>query len=134
MKRIILSVAMAAVFTACGNNSEEKKEGDKKESGTTETTTGNDLSANPDYQKGLALIGQSDCLTCHKIDEPLTGPSYREVANKYAGAPDTIISYLAGKIITGGKGNWGEIFMTPHPALSKEDAEAMVKYILLLKK
>jgi cytochrome c len=133
MKKIILSAAIISLLTTCGNSSEEKKDGDKKETGT-ETTTGDDLSANPDYQKGLALIGQSDCLTCHKIDEPLTGPSYREVANKYTGTSDTIVPYLAGKIITGGKGNWGETYMTPHPALSKEDAETMVKYILLLKK
>jgi cytochrome c len=135
MKKIILSIAIASLFAACSNSSsEEKKDGDKKETGATGTGTGDDLSSNPVYQKGIALIGKSDCLTCHKIDEPLTGPSYRDVANKYAGSPDTIVSYLADKIIVGGKGNWGETFMTPHAGLSKEDAEAMVKYILLLKK
>ena len=47
---------------------------------------------------------------------------------------DTIVSHLAGKIITGGSGVWGPALMTPHPTVSKEDAEAMVRYILLLKK
>ena len=79
------------------------------------------------------MVGQSDCLTCHKIDEMLTGPSYRDVANKYAGA-DTAVKYLAGKIISGGKGVWGEVMMTPHAGISQEDAEAMAKYIMLLKK
>jgi cytochrome c len=41
---------------------------------------------------------------------------------------------LAGKVIGGGKGNWGEIPMTPHPNVSQGDAEAMVSYILSMKK
>ena len=73
-------------------------------------------------------------MTCHQIDEKLTGPPYREVANKYAGMSDTIVTHLAKKVLTGGNGVWGEIFMTPHPDVSQADAETMVKYILLLKK
>jgi cytochrome c len=113
------------IFSSCGG-------GGKKENNNTSATT--DVTRNPDYQKGLELVSKSKCLTCHKVDEKLTGPPYREVANKYAGMPDTIIKYLAGKIISGGNGVWGEIFMTPHPDISQADAEAMVKYILLLKK
>jgi cytochrome c len=134
MKKIILTLAVATVMVGCGNSggkteqTEEKKETEK----TTEPVS--ELSDNPVYQKGLALIAKSDCLTCHKVDEPLTGPTYRDVANKYGSMPDTIVKHLAGKIISGGNGVWGEVFMTPHPGVSQEDAEAMVKYILLLKK
>jgi len=63
-----------------------------------------------------------------------TGPSYRQIAEKYAGASDATITELGGKIIKGGNGVWGSALMTPHPAISQQDAEAMVKYILLLKK
>jgi cytochrome c len=120
----VLAVSTFFLLVACGNN--------KDKSGG--TASGNDLSGNPDYEKGLALIAKSDCLTCHKVDQPVNGPAYRDVANKYANKPDTIVSYLAQKIIKGGSGNWGSIFMTPHPSISREDAEAMVKYVLLLKK
>ena len=41
---------------------------------------------------------------------------------------------LAEKVIKGGSGVWGAVPMTPHPQISQEDAEAMVKYVLLLKK
>ncbi len=92
-----------------------------------------DLSKNPDYQKGIALVAGSDCLTCHKIDETSTGPAYRDVANKYGPGDDAVVSTLADKIIKGGSGNWGSVPMTAHDALSKDDAKAMVKYILLLK-
>jgi cytochrome c len=38
------------------------------------------------------------------------------------------------KIIEGGKGVWGDVPMTPHSGMSKENAQKMVKYILTLKK
>lgn len=81
--------------------------------------------------EGLALIEGADCLTCHKTDARLVGPSYQEVADKYTEAD---IEMLAGKIIDGGKGNWGEIPMTPHTGMSPENAKKMVEYILTLKK
>ena len=127
MKKLFLPILAISLFTACGGSDEKKTDADNKDDVT-------DITQHPDYQKGLDLLAKSDCFTCHKVDEPITGPTYREVANKYAGMPDTIISHLAGKIINGGKGVWGEVFMTPHADLSQADAEAMVKYILLLKK
>lgn len=135
MKKIFLSFAVAIVISSCGNSSSETTSGTGDTKATeTKDAAADDLSGNPVYQKGLALVAKSDCLTCHKVDDKLTGPPYREVADKYASLPDTIVAHLAGKIIKGGNGVWGEPFMTPHAAVSQEDAEAMVKYILLLKK
>ncbi|BFO67310.1 c-type cytochrome [Chryseobacterium sp. KCF3-3] len=88
-------------------------------------------SSDASKHEGLKLIEGTDCLTCHKIDSKLIGPSYQEVAAKYT---DADLDMLAQKIIDGGKGNWGEIPMTPHTGLSKENARQMVKYILSLKK
>ncbi|MBO2011255.1 c-type cytochrome [Hymenobacter negativus] len=81
---------------------------------------------------GAKLIAGSDCLSCHKDNEKVVGPSYTAVAEKY---PDTEanIAMLAGKIIKGGAGNWGAVPMTPHPGLSEADAREMTKYILSLK-
>lgn len=81
--------------------------------------------------EGLALIEGADCLTCHKDDVRVVGPSYQEVADKYT---DGDLDMLADKIIEGGKGNWGEIPMTPHAGMSKENAKKMVEYIMTLKK
>ena len=52
---------------------------------------------------GEKLIAKSDCVACHKIDKKLIGPSYIDIANKYAGN-DKNISYLSNKIIKGGSG------------------------------
>jgi cytochrome c len=55
------------------------------------------------------------------------------VAAKYP-KNDAVIDSLSDKIIKGGSGNWGTIPMIAHPALSKDDAKAMVNYVLSLKK
>jgi len=96
-------------------------------------TASNDLSANPDYTKGLALVAGSDCLTCHKTSEKNIGPAYKDVAAKYENTEENV-KMLATKVIKGGSGVWGAVPMTPHPQISQEDAEAMIKYVLLLKK
>ncbi|MDR3024940.1 c-type cytochrome [Chryseobacterium sp.] len=87
--------------------------------------------AEAEIAEGKSLVEGTDCLSCHKIDSKLVGPAYQEVAAKYKEAD---IDMLAQKIIDGGKGNWGEIPMTPHAGLSKDNAKLMVKYILSLKK
>jgi cytochrome c len=125
MKKYLLVLSAAAALVACGGNA------DTPAAASTEKPA--DISTNPDYQKGLALVAKSDCLTCHKVNEASTGPSYKDIATKYASADASIIDTLAGKIIKGGSGNWGQIPMTAHPTLSEEDAKAMVKYVLLLK-
>ncbi len=122
MRKIIYLFFAGSFLAACGS-SESKQS----------TTPGTDATSNPDYQKGLALVSKSDCFSCHKINDPLTGPTYVDVAKKYANYPDTIVEHLANKIIHGGNGVWGEPSMTPHAGISQEDAQAMVKYILSLK-
>ncbi len=130
MKRVFITCILFAGLVACNSSGDNKSTETKKEEAPAETS----ISDNPDYQAGLALIAKNGCLTCHKVDEKLTGPSYREVANKYASEGASVIPKLAEKIIKGGSGVWGEVPMIPHPAISQADAETMVKYIMLLKK
>ncbi len=86
----------------------------------------------PDYAAGLALVEKSDCLSCHKISEISIGPAYVAIAEKYEANPKNI-NLLADKILKGGQGVWGQVPMLAHPTVTKEEAEKMVKYILLLK-
>jgi cytochrome c len=125
MKHLSWLLAVAFFISSCGNN-------EKKEPAATggETKTEKKLSA--EEERGETLIAQNDCLGCHKIEDRVNGPAYREVAEKYAGQPG-IIDTLAQHIIKGHVGTWGEIYMTPHPNLSEDDAKAMVTYILSLK-
>lgn len=133
----VVGIFLLMLFVACGNGNETAapaSENSKNEVTESTASSADDVSKDPVYKKGLGLIAKSDCLTCHKVDEKLVGPSYREVAEKYAGAPNDVVTALAEKIIKGGVGNWGNVPMLPHPAISQEDAETMVRYILLLNK
>jgi cytochrome c len=137
VKKILFPIAVIGILVACNSGSDSAAE-----TTTTNTSTDTavsaepattDISQNPDYQAGLAIEAKSDCATCHKINEKLVGPAFKEIAIKYAGASDAVIDTLASKVMHGGAGNWGQVPMTPHPDLSKEDATAVVKYVLLLK-
>jgi cytochrome c len=135
--RFLAPVVLSAVMLAsCGGGSNEGKTEKKEEAASSETPVDNSMvspgAAEAAASKGAALIEQKDCKTCHKIDTKLVGPGYKEVAQKYE-ATEANIDMLAGKVITGGSGNWGEVAMTPHADLPKEDAKEMVKYILSLK-
>ena len=123
MKKILLALAIAGVMSSCGGG--DKKE-EKKETAT-EQPASETLS-----EKAMAIIGKSDCATCHKIDEKVTGPAWRDVAKKYAGV-DTAVQYLAGKIISGGGGVWGQVMMAPHPGMSMDEAKTLAKYVMSLK-
>ena len=130
MKKTLVIFSMVAIVAACGNNntseSSETKTPDAQSSQPASTPE-----ADPDAEAGLQLIAQNDCLTCHKVNDQLVGPSYMKVAEKYKG-DTTIITTLAERIINGSQGHWGTVPMTPHPSLSVEDARLMVKYVLSL--
>ncbi|SEF95546.1 c-type cytochrome [Flavobacterium urumqiense] len=82
---------------------------------------------------GEKLIAKSDCVGCHKLDKKLIGPSYLDIAKKYA-FNEKNLNYLSDKIIKGGAGVWGTIPMAAHSSLKKNDAKSMANYILSLKK
>jgi cytochrome c len=137
MKKLLILFSAASFIISCGNASDKANTdagGTSSESTTpaAEGTTPAATTASADADKGLNLIAASDCLTCHKVEEKLVGPAYRDIANKYPNDQGTIDS-LASKIIHGGAGNWGQVPMTPHPQISKEDAQTMAKYVLSLK-
>jgi cytochrome c len=120
------------ILVSCQNNSSTTES--TNSAVIKEETSEKSPQSDPVYTKGLGLVAKSDCLTCHKIDDKLIGPSYKEIAIKYADAPNDVVTALAKKIINGGVGNWGNVPMTPHPSISQDDAETMVRYILTLNK
>ena len=126
MKKSIIIFCFMGAIIACNSNDNSEKKVDAPEAEKTATAE------DPEVTRGLELIAQSDCLTCHKVVDAFTGPSYEAVAAKYPDN-DAVIDSVSKKIITGGSGNWGTVPMTPHPDISEADAKAMVKYVLSLK-
>ncbi|MCZ6674627.1 MAG: PKD domain-containing protein, partial [Verrucomicrobia bacterium] len=80
---------------------------------------------------GLALMRKSTCFACHLSDAPSAGPSYEQVALKYANDPNAS-ERLAHKILTGGSGIWGELPMPPHPQHNIDQTRQMVAWVLSL--
>jgi cytochrome c len=79
-----------------------------------------------------ALAKKHNCLACHQVDKKVVGPSYKEVAAKYAG-DKAAQAKLADKVKKGGTGVWGQIPMPPNAAVPDADVQALVKWILAQK-
>ncbi|MDZ4214994.1 MAG: c-type cytochrome [Rhodocyclaceae bacterium] len=79
-----------------------------------------------------ALAKSKNCMACHAADKKLVGPSYKDVAKKYAGDAKAL-DMLATKIIKGGSGAWGAIPMPANPQVSEADAKKLAAWTLSLK-
>ena len=80
----------------------------------------------------LALATTKNCMSCHAVERKILGPSFKEVAAKYKdnkAAPDM----LAGKIIKGGSGVWGQVPMPANNQVSDADAKKLAAWILSTK-
>ncbi len=121
MKKAIVILSLFAFVIGCDSKTTPEKK-----------TTPEVVKEDPDVATGLDLVAKSDCFTCHKVMEKVTGPAYKEVAAKYPNNGESI-DYLSQKIIKGGSGVWGTVAMLPHPDIPEADAKLMAKYILSLK-
>lgn len=77
------------------------------------------------------LAQQKGCNACHAMNAKKVGPSYADVAKRYAGRADAV-DYLANRIKNGGVGVWGNI---PMPRQNVTDAEArqLAQWIMSIK-
>ncbi|KQT30978.1 cytochrome C [Chryseobacterium sp. Leaf405] len=122
MKKLFLTGLVSLLIISCS----------KKENIPSDTTI-SDVSSGPAKSdlSGDQIIETLDCSGCHAVNERMIGPSYKEIAEKYS---EKDIELLASKIIEGGSGVWGNVPMSAHPQVSKEEAKKMVQYILSQKK
>lgn len=78
-----------------------------------------------------ALAAKYNCSACHAADKKIVGPSYKEVAAKYAGDSGAAAK-LEQKVKNGGGGVWGAIPMPPNN-VPDADLKALVAWILATK-
>ena len=88
------------------------------------------------FMSGAAMADQTlaaakNCMACHAVDKKLVGPSYKDVAKKYAGQKDAV-DKLATKITKGGSGAWGAIPMPANPQVNDADAKKLAGWVLSL--
>lgn len=77
------------------------------------------------------LAKTKNCMACHAVDNKVLGPSFKEVAAKYAGQKDAKAE-LVQSVIKGSSGKWGAIAM-PANNVSEAEAKSLVTWILSLK-
>ena len=80
----------------------------------------------------LALATSKNCMACHAVDKKLVGPSYKDVAAKYAGQGDAV-DKLSVKIIKGSAGVWGPIPMPANAQVNEADAKKLAAWVLTQK-
>jgi cytochrome c len=75
------------------------------------------------------LAQQKTCMACHAADRKIVGPSYKDIAAKYAGQPQAA-AMLAERIRSGGVGVWGAVPMPANPKVSPADALKLAQWVL----
>ncbi|WP_426752341.1 c-type cytochrome [Myxococcus sp. Y35] len=78
------------------------------------------------------LAKAKGCTACHMATRKLVGPSYKDIADRYAqqkGVEDT----LTERVRKGSRGAWGAIPMPANAKLTDEEARALVKWIMTQK-
>ncbi len=79
-----------------------------------------------------ALATSKNCMACHSVDKKLVGPSFKDIAAKYAGQAGAA-DKLAGKVVKGGSGVWGPVPMPANAQVNDADAKKLVDWILAQK-
>lgn len=77
----------------------------------------------------MDLAKAKNCTACHAVDKKLIGPSYKDVATKYATDKDAVTK-LSKKVREGGVGAWGQIPMPANPQVTLDEATVLVKWVL----
>jgi cytochrome c len=75
------------------------------------------------------LVNAGGCAGCHALDRRVVGPSFKEIAARYADDADAERK-LAGKIRNGGQGAWGSVPMPPNPGLGDAELITIVTWVL----
>ena len=77
-----------------------------------------------DLNDPAQLADAKGCMGCHATDMTLVGPSFKDIANKYASTEQIIPSLLKGS-----SGKWGEVPM-PIQSVTQEEAKKLTKWVL----
>lgn len=82
-------------------------------------------------EPGLALMKQSDCFNCHGVETRIVGPPFLEVAERYRGQPGALDTSVE-RVAKGSSRVWGETPMLPHPSLTTDQIQLMVRWVFAL--
>ena len=85
--------------------------------------------ADGDDLKAQAVAKHNACLGCHAGDKKIVGPSFQDIAKKYAGNPNAKV-FLKNKILKGGSGSWGVVPMPANAKMNDADLSILTLWIV----
>ncbi len=83
----------------------------------------------PVAQASEALANSNGCTGCHLAEARAVGPSFKEIAEKYA-TDKAAAGKLAMSIKNGSTGKWGDTPMPAQDQVSDADIKALATWIL----
>ncbi len=78
------------------------------------------------------LYKTKNCFACHRVDRNHLGPSFKNIAAKYADEQGADVK-LAQKIRAGTVGAWGQVPMPAQPQVTEAEALTLSRWILARK-
>ncbi len=95
--KLVLGVLILIFAISCGNKKDDQDFGKKPTPEVTKEVAKPDNSAFPLAEKGKQLFnGKGICMTCHKPDVKLVGPSLQDIAKIYKEKNASIATFLKG--------------------------------------
>jgi cytochrome c551/c552 len=86
-------------------------------------------SGDPAVAPVARLLEAHACVGCHATDKRVVGPSFREIAQRYA-AEGGAAARLAAKVRNGGQGAWGAIPMPPATGIPDSELGKLIDWVL----
>jgi cytochrome c len=94
------------------------------------------LAASAPAWANAELAQKKNCMSCHTMQKKVVGPAFKDIAVKYAGQKDAA-DKLTQKVLKGGSGAWGAVFMPAmkdaNPPVSEAEAKTLVQWVLQVK-
>jgi cytochrome c len=89
------------------------------------------LAATPAAWAGNELMDKGGCSACHRVDDKLVGPAFKDVAARYR-SDKNAAGVLFDKVRDGGSGSWGDTPMPPNDEdrISDADLKALIAWVL----
>jgi cytochrome c len=112
---------------AHGNLAEQNRPVGAQRGADTRKASSSTSAAAPAKASAIVLTQNHACVACHGLEDQRVGPSFRDIAKKYAGRTDAT-NHLTDKIRAGGSGVWGPLPMPPQ-SLDEADARAIAHWL-----
>ena len=137
-KWLVVAVSLVLIFgISCSSPNKQESRNTTSEKITTSETV--EKSAKPtkaDTSAGQKLYSDKGCLVCHQLNTKLVGPSTKDIAAVYAGNKAGLTAFLKGEskaIVDPKQASLMQPQIAITKALTAEELEAMVDYILSIK-